>query len=117
MPRYLIERRFEPGSPTRSGADGVPSYLSIVRHNADFGVTWLHSYVSTATLASYCIYDGPDPESIRAAASRSGLPIERIVRVQTLDPYGHHRTCPPAPATAGRTTPRGILAPDEEERS
>jgi uncharacterized protein DUF4242 len=36
---------------------------------------------------TYCVYDGPDPEAIRRAADRNGLPVESITRVQVLDPY------------------------------
>jgi hypothetical protein len=36
---------------------------------------------------TYCIYDGPDPEAIRQAAYRNGLPVERITEVRVLDPY------------------------------
>jgi uncharacterized protein DUF4242 len=50
-------------------------------------VTWLHSYVSDDKTTSFCIYDGPDPESIRAAATRNGLPVDRITKVSVLDPY------------------------------
>jgi Nickel responsive protein SCO4226-like len=36
---------------------------------------------------TFCIYDGPDPEAIRKAAERNGLPIDCITRVSVLDPY------------------------------
>jgi hypothetical protein len=50
-------------------------------------VTWVHSYVSDNKRKTFCIYDAPDPESIRRAAERNGLPIENITRVKVLDPY------------------------------
>ena len=58
---------------------------------ADDGVTWIHSYVSTDKRKTFCVYDGPDPETIRRAADRNGLPIEQITRVSVLDPYFYHR--------------------------
>jgi hypothetical protein len=36
---------------------------------------------------TFCIYDGPDPESIRTTAQRNGLPVDSITRVSVLDPY------------------------------
>ena len=59
----------------------------MVGRNADLGVTWLQSYVSDDKTTSYCLYDGPDPEAIRAAATRNGLPVDRITKVSVLDPY------------------------------
>jgi hypothetical protein len=50
-------------------------------------VTWVHSYVRPDKKVSFCVYDGPDPESIRKAATRNGLPIEGITEVRVLDPY------------------------------
>ena len=55
--------------------------------NAESGVTWLHSYVSEDKSKTFCVYDGPDPEAIRRAASANGLPIDAITRVTVLDPY------------------------------
>jgi hypothetical protein len=37
-----------------------------------------------------CIYDGPNAETIRKAAERNGLPIERITKVTVLDPFFYH---------------------------
>ena len=36
---------------------------------------------------TYCVYDGPTPESIRQAAQSNGLPVDRITEVRVLDPY------------------------------
>jgi hypothetical protein len=50
-------------------------------------VTWVHSYVSTDKQTTYCVYDGPNPEAIRQAATANGLPVDRISEVRVLDPY------------------------------
>jgi hypothetical protein len=34
-----------------------------------------------------CVYDGPDSESIRKAATHNGLPIDAIREVCVLDSY------------------------------
>lgn len=47
----------------------------------------MHSYVTTDTGTTFCIYDGPDPEAIRRAATRNNLPADKITEVRVLDPY------------------------------
>jgi hypothetical protein len=87
MPRFLVERNFDDGLHIPLTQEGADTCLSVVGHNADVGVTWIHSYVSEDKLTTYCIYDGPDAEAIRKAAQRNGLPVDRITRVSVLDPY------------------------------
>ena len=55
--------------------------------NAELGVDWLHSYVSEDKQTSFCIYDGPDPDSVRRAAEANGLPLDSITKVSVLDPH------------------------------
>jgi hypothetical protein len=59
----------------------------VIANNAQQGVTWLHSYVTTDKKKTFCLYDGPSPEAIRKVAERNGLPVERITEVRVLDPY------------------------------
>lgn len=61
--------------------------LGVVETNAVQGVTWVHSYVSDDKKKTYCVYDGPDPEAIRAAAQANGLPVDTVTPVVVLDPY------------------------------
>jgi hypothetical protein len=87
MARYVVERIFPEGLDIPATTEGAATCLGVVERNAEVGVTWVHSYVSEDKRKTYCIYDGPDPESIRRAAERNHLPIERITRVRVLDPY------------------------------
>ena len=87
MPRYLVERTFADGLEIPVNADGIAACLNVVDKNADVGVTWIHSYVTEDKTKTVCVYDGPDPESIRQAAERNGLPVDRIYGVRVLDPY------------------------------
>lgn len=87
MPRFLVERHFEGGLHIPLTQEGADTCLGVVGTNAELGVTWVHSYVSDDKLTTYCVYDGPDAEAIRKAAQRNGLPVDRITRVQVLDPY------------------------------
>jgi hypothetical protein len=87
MPRYLVERTFPAGLDIPVTADGAEACLSVVGRNAEDGVTWIHSYVAAGKTKTFCVYDAPDPESIRRAAERNSLPVDRIVEVSVLDPY------------------------------
>ena len=87
MPRYLVERTFADGLHIPTTDDGAGVCLSVVGNNGEVGVTWVHSYVSPDHEKTFCIYDGPDPEAIRAAATTNGLPVDSITEVSVLDPY------------------------------
>lgn len=87
MPRYMVERTFGDGLHIPVNEDGATVCMNVVGGNADLGVTWVHSYVSDDKHKTFCVYDGPDPEAIRKAAERNGLPVERITKVSVLDPY------------------------------
>ena len=87
MPRYMVERTFPQGLQIPVTEDGAQACLGVVGRNADLGVTWVHSYVSDDKRKTYCIYDGPDAESIGRAAERNGLPVDQITPVRVLDPY------------------------------
>jgi len=87
MPRYMVERTFPDGLEIPVDADGAATCLNVVGHNADFGVTWVHSYVSEDKRKTFCVYDGPSPEAVRRAADANGLPVDRVTLVGVLDPY------------------------------
>ena len=89
MPRYLVERTFVDGLQIPADAQGAKACLAVVEVNAAQGVTWIQSYVTDDRRRTYCVYDGPTPEAIRAAAERNGLPVDRISEVRVLDPYFH----------------------------
>jgi hypothetical protein len=92
MPRYLVERSFRDGFEIPSGRAGIDLCRDLVEVNASVGVTWVHSYVRDDLAVMVCVYDAPNPESIRRAAERNGLPVDRITRVTVLDPYFHAPT-------------------------
>lgn len=87
MPRYVIERTFKDGLHIPIDQAGAAMTRGVVSRNSDFGVTWIHSYVSQDKQKTFCVYDGPSPEAIREAAGCNGLPVDRITRVTVLDPY------------------------------
>lgn len=87
VPRYLVERTFANGLGFPIDGNGRKASGEIVAHNSEFGVTWVHSYVSGDDHSTWCIYDAPSPEAIRSAADRNELPVDRIHEVRVLDPY------------------------------
>ena len=87
MPRYVVEREFPDGLEIPITDEGAEIAMGVVNRNADLGVTWVHSYVSDDRKKTFCVYDAPDPEAIRRAATSTSLPIERITKVSVLDPY------------------------------
>ena len=87
MPRSLIERNFPNGLGLTPNQQGREAVTTVVANNAQQGVTWIHSYVTTDKKKTFCIYDGPSPEAIRKVAERNGLPVDRITEVRVLDPY------------------------------
>lgn len=87
MPRYVVERTFPDGLRIPIDDKGVAGVGSVIDCNADAGVTWVHSYVSLDNRKTYCVYDAPSPEAIRATADRNQLPVDHITEVRVLDPY------------------------------
>jgi hypothetical protein len=87
MPRYIVQRTFPNGLEIPVADGGVDVCREVVEHNAQEGVTWVHSYVSEDKCRSFCVYDAPSPEAIRKTAARNHLPVDEITRVRVLDPY------------------------------
>jgi hypothetical protein len=87
MPRYVIERSFPNGLAIPQNDVGARVCRMVVANNAKKGVTWLHSYVNADRTKTFCVYDSPDPESIRSVAQANELPVDTITEVSVLDPY------------------------------
>ncbi len=82
--RYLIERTF-PAGALDSLDEKAKS--SIIANNANAQVHWLKSFVNTDKTRTFCIYEGPDKDSIRKAAEANGLPVDSITEIPaTLEP-------------------------------
>jgi uncharacterized protein DUF4242 len=99
MPRYVVERTFPGGLTIPAGPRGAEHCREVVERNADAGVTWVHSYVSSGLEKMFCVYDAPSPEAIRKTAALNELPVDRITQVRVLDPYFYDKAPPPVPQT------------------
>ena len=89
MPRYLVERSFPDGLVIPPGPEGRRIVASMVACNSDRRVTWIHSYVAGDGRKTFCIYEAPNPESIRLTAKSNGLPVDRITEISVLYPYAY----------------------------
>jgi hypothetical protein len=87
MPRYLVQRTFPDGLAIPMNDAGAQVTRSVVAKNAEQGVTWLHSYVTPDRRNTFCIYDAPHPDAVRACAAANGLPVDRVTEVSVLEPY------------------------------
>jgi hypothetical protein len=81
MPLYVIEREF--AEDVDVDGDDVKLIDEI---NADEGVRWIFSFLSADRRKTYCLYEAPSPEAIRAAAKRSDMPADAIVEVGPVTP-------------------------------
>jgi hypothetical protein len=76
MPRYIIERAFaEQVDLTKEGVE------QINLNNAQEDVQWIFSFLSADKKRTYCLYEAPNPEAIRAAARRNNIPADAIIEV------------------------------------
>ena len=87
MPRYVVQRTFPEGLHISVENGGPELCADVVERNAEEGVTWVSSFVSEDKTRTFCIYDAPNPETIRKTAARNELPVDQITRVSVLDPY------------------------------
>lgn len=76
--RYVVERTFPKGALANLDADAK----SHVNHtNAQFGVKWVMSYANADRTRTFCIYEGPSEDAIRAAAKANKMSVDAITEV------------------------------------
>lgn len=77
MPVFMIERRYA------EKLDVSPDDLRVIDEaNIAEDVRWLYSFLSSDRRKTYCLYDAADPDAIRRAATRAGLPADVVVEIQ-----------------------------------
>jgi Protein of unknown function (DUF4242) len=76
MQRYIIERNFaEQLGLSKEGVEGI----NLI--NGEEGITWIFSFLSADKKKTYCLYEAPNPEAIRAAARRLNIPADVIIEI------------------------------------
>jgi len=83
MPIYVIERQYAEQMRLADLGAGA-----LYAQSLDEGMHWLYSFLSADRRKSYCLYEAPSYETIRAAVRRAGLPEAVIVEVDRVDPAG-----------------------------
>ncbi len=79
MALSLIERNFaEQLLVTQEIVDGVTPI------NSEEEVSWLYSFLTADRKKSYCLYEAPTADHIRAAARRTGIPADVVVAVDEM---------------------------------
>ena len=98
MPLYMIERTFAEDLDVSSEDIKLTDEI-----NADESVRWIFSFLSADKRRTYCLYEAPSPEAIRAAAKRADIPADEIVEVgpATLELTDRLRDWANAQAPAG----------------
>jgi hypothetical protein len=81
MPLFLIERNF---AEDVLMDDAMASQIRQI--NDEIGIEWLYSFLSADKRKTYCLYEAPNAEAIRAAAHRLDLPSDVIIAVSELRP-------------------------------
>jgi hypothetical protein len=76
MPRYIIERNY--AKQLDLTKDSIETVSQI---NAEEGVEWIFSFLSADKKKTYCLYEAPNADAIRAAARRNSLPADVIIEV------------------------------------
>jgi hypothetical protein len=76
--RYMIERTFPPGA-----LDGLDAATKerVNDNNGSVGVRWIRSYANASKTRTFCIYEGPSEQAVRDAATKNGLPVDRVTEV------------------------------------
>ena len=81
MPLYIIERNFaEQFNEEELDEAGIKLV------NDDVGIRWVYSFLSADKKKTYCLYEAPNPEALRKAAARLGIPADVIVEVDQYVP-------------------------------
>jgi hypothetical protein len=79
MPTYVIERRY--AEQIDVSADDVTAIEAV---NADENVQWIFSFLTADRMRTYCLYEAPSPDALRAAARRLNIPADAIVEVSQV---------------------------------
>jgi Protein of unknown function (DUF4242) len=81
MARFVIERNFAQKLELSNDAA-----VTVKKINSELGVNWLFSFLSADKKKTYCLYEAPNPDLIREAARRAGIPADVVMEVSEVRP-------------------------------
>ena len=79
--RFMVVRTFPAGA--LAGLDATAK-KSVNACNSTKGVRWVHSYANADKTKTFCIYEGPNEQAIRAAATDNKIPVDDIVEIPVV---------------------------------
>lgn len=73
------------GDVTRDELDRIAARSQQIREERFPQITWEHTHVVRTPdgLKAICVYESPNPDSVKAHAEALGLPVERFYEVET----------------------------------
>jgi hypothetical protein len=80
MPLFMIEREMA----ERIGLEELAA-ASLDRELSDESLHWLYSFLSADQRTSFCLFEAPSAEYIRALTERAGLPPAAVIEVEKVD--------------------------------
>ena len=83
MPRFIIERNFAEKLEMAAWKEGNER---IERINDEEGIKWIFSFLSADKRKTYCLYEAPNADAIRKAATRANIPADVITMVDEVSP-------------------------------
>ncbi len=84
MPLFLVHRSFAEQLDLSQGEIKV-----LQDANLEAGIRWIESFLTADRLQSYCLFEAPSADVIRAASRAAGMPVDSIVEVSgMLDAVG-----------------------------
>ena len=81
MHRYMVTRTFPAGALAGLDAAGKKAVNAC---NTTHGVRWVYSYANADKTKTFCIYDGPNEQAIRDAATANKIPVDDIIEIPVV---------------------------------
>ena len=81
MHRFMVVRTFPAGALAGLNADGKKAVNAC---NATHGVRWVHSFANADKTKTFCIYEGPNEQAIRDAATANKIPVDDIIEIPVV---------------------------------
>lgn len=81
MHRYMVVRTFPAGA--LAGLDATAK-KGVNKCNSQHGVHWVYSYANADKTKTFCIYDSPNEQAIRDAATANKIPVDDIVEIPVV---------------------------------
>lgn len=82
MPRIVLERSFDPETGKAEFARQAQELESCLRTR---DVRPIRSVIASDFSRSYCEFEAPDADTLRAACRRAGIAFERVWKAEELD--------------------------------